>query len=123
MSSTSLQCLCFLAPHIFLAFSSAIYGLALPSGLFVPVIFNWCSLWPPGGRHVDWVAVNFRSWPFAVLGSATLLGRSMRMTVSVCAIVLEAWNCSDPLAPFFVYPCLSFLNIGVSVCTDLNWKS
>jgi H+/Cl- antiporter ClcA len=98
-------------------------ALLYPYGLFVPVVLTGAAY----GRLIVGMLIGSQSTldhgPFAVLGSAALLGGSMRMTVSVCVIVLEAWNCSDPLAPFFVYTRLPFLKIGVSVCTDLNWKS
>lgn len=67
------------------------YGIVAPSGLFVPVIVTGASY----GRLVG-MLVGSRSTLnhglFAVLGSASLLGGSMRMTVSLCVIILELTN-------------------------------
>ncbi|KAG8066458.1 hypothetical protein GUJ93_ZPchr0004g40047 [Zizania palustris] len=67
------------------------YGLALPSGLFVPVILTGAAY----GRLVG-MLIGFQSTLdhglFAVLGSAALLGGSMRMTVSLCVVILELTN-------------------------------
>ncbi|CAN6250378.1 unnamed protein product [Urochloa humidicola] len=81
--------LVFFAASYFLGIFS--YGLALPSGLFVPVILT-------GAAYGRLVGMLFGSQStldhglFAVLGSAALLGGSMRMTVSVCVIILELTN-------------------------------
>ncbi|KAJ1273125.1 hypothetical protein BS78_06G256800 [Paspalum vaginatum] len=67
------------------------YGLALPSGLFVPVILTGAAY----GRLVGMLIGSESTLDhglFAVLGSAALLGGSMRMTVSVCVIILELTN-------------------------------
>ncbi|XAR66856.1 hypothetical protein NMG60_11013215 [Bertholletia excelsa] len=67
------------------------YGIAAPSGLFVPVILTGASY----GRLVGMLIgsrSNLNHGLFAVLGSASLLGGSMRMTVSLCVILLELTN-------------------------------
>ncbi|XP_010241599.2 PREDICTED: putative chloride channel-like protein CLC-g [Nelumbo nucifera] len=67
------------------------YGLAAPSGLFVPVILTGASY----GRFVGLLMgshSNLDHGLFAVLGAASLLGGSMRMTVSLCVILLELTN-------------------------------
>ncbi|KAJ3677245.1 hypothetical protein LUZ60_002969 [Juncus effusus] len=67
------------------------YGIAAPSGLFVPVILT-------GATYGRLVAILFKNYLkldhglFAILGSASLLGGSMRITVSVCVILLELTN-------------------------------
>jgi len=69
------------------------YGLYVPSGLFVPVIlcgaawgrmFGDCvyELFPRG----TWSAPG----TYALIGSAAMLGGVMRMTISLCVIVMEA---------------------------------
>ncbi|KAF6145457.1 hypothetical protein GIB67_032580 [Kingdonia uniflora] len=67
------------------------YGIVVPSGLFVPVIVTGASY----GRFVG-ILMGSRSslnhGLFAVLGSASFLGGSMRMTVSLCVILLEITN-------------------------------
>ncbi|XP_052198806.1 putative chloride channel-like protein CLC-g isoform X3 [Diospyros lotus] len=67
------------------------YGIAVPAGLFVPVILIGASY----GRLVGMLVgshSNLNHGLFAVLGSASLLGGSMRMTVSLCVIILELTN-------------------------------
>lgn len=67
------------------------YGIVLPSGLFVPVIITGATY----GRLVGMLLgsrSNLNHGLFAVLGSASFLGGSMRMTVSLCVILLELTN-------------------------------
>ncbi|KAL8128822.1 LOW QUALITY PROTEIN: hypothetical protein V2J09_017977, partial [Rumex salicifolius] len=81
--------LIFFASCFFLTIIS--YGIVLPSGLFVPVILIGASY----GRYVGMLIGSFTSLNdgiFALLGSASFLGGSMRMTVSICVILLELTN-------------------------------
>ncbi|XP_059635170.1 putative chloride channel-like protein CLC-g [Cornus florida] len=81
--------LIFFATCFFLSILS--YGIVAPAGLFVPVIVTGASY----GRFVGMVIgseSNLNHGLFAVLGSASLLGGSMRMTVSLCVIILELTN-------------------------------
>ncbi|KAI4335664.1 hypothetical protein L6164_014292 [Bauhinia variegata] len=67
------------------------YGIVAPAGLFVPVIVTGASY----GRLVGMLVgkrSNLNHGLYAVLGAASLLGGSMRMTVSVCVIILELTN-------------------------------
>ncbi|WOK94212.1 chloride channel-like protein CLC-g isoform X1 [Canna indica] len=67
------------------------YGIAVPAGLFVPVILTGATY----GRLVGMLTGSHSTLNhglFAVLGSASLLGGSMRMTVSTCIILLELTN-------------------------------
>lgn len=67
------------------------YAIVLPSGLFVPVIVTGASF----GRYVGMLIGSNSSLNhglFAVLGAASFLGGSMRMTVSLCVILLELTN-------------------------------
>lgn len=67
------------------------YGIVAPAGLFVPVIVTGASY----GRFVGMLVgshSNLNHGLFAVLGSASFLGGSMRMTVSLCVIILELTN-------------------------------
>ncbi|KAJ0960341.1 hypothetical protein J5N97_001825 [Dioscorea zingiberensis] len=67
------------------------YGVVAPSGLFVPVILTGATY----GRLVGMLMGSHSTLDhglFAVLGSASLLGGTMRMTVSVCVIILELTN-------------------------------
>ncbi|KAJ0091336.1 hypothetical protein Patl1_13912 [Pistacia atlantica] len=67
------------------------YGIVAPAGLFVPVIVTGASY----GRFVGMLVGHHTSLNhglYAVLGAASLLGGSMRMTVSLCVIILELTN-------------------------------
>ncbi|EEF31629.1 putative chloride channel-like protein CLC-g [Ricinus communis] len=67
------------------------YGIVVPAGLFVPVIVTGASY----GRLVGMLIgsrYGLNHGLYAVLGAASLLGGSMRMTVSLCVIILELTN-------------------------------
>lgn len=67
------------------------YGVAIPSGLFIPVILAGASY----GRLVGTLLSPFTTLDtglFALLGAASFLGGTMRMTVSLCVILLELTN-------------------------------
>ncbi|KAG0464018.1 hypothetical protein HPP92_020087 [Vanilla planifolia] len=80
--------LCFIASY-FLGVIS--YGVVAPAGLFVPVILTGAIY----GRFIGMLMgsrSNLDHGLYAVLGSASFLGGTMRMTVSVCVIILELTN-------------------------------
>lgn len=67
------------------------YGVVAPSGLFVPIILTGATY----GRFVGLLMDSHSTLDhglFAVLGSASFLGGTMRMTVSVCVVILELTN-------------------------------
>lgn len=67
------------------------YGIAIPSGLFIPVILAGSSY----GRLVGRLFAPFSKLDmglFSLLGAASFLGGTMRMTVSLCVILLELTN-------------------------------
>ncbi|CAN6699799.1 unnamed protein product [Malus baccata var. baccata] len=67
------------------------YGVVVPAGLFVPVIVTGASY----GRFVGMLVgkhSNLNHGLYAVLGAASFLGGTMRMTVSLCVIILELTN-------------------------------
>ncbi|KAJ0734415.1 putative CBS domain, chloride channel, voltage gated, chloride channel, core [Helianthus annuus] len=67
------------------------YGIAIPSGLFIPVILAGASY----GRLVGTLLASISNLDvglFALVGSASFLGGTMRMTVSLCVILLELTN-------------------------------
>ncbi|KAK1668701.1 hypothetical protein QYE76_056860 [Lolium multiflorum] len=67
------------------------YGVAVPSGLFIPVILSGATF----GRLLGKVfgsGTGLDTGLFALLGAASFLGGTMRMTVSVCVILLELTN-------------------------------
>ncbi|GFP80459.1 chloride channel protein clc-c [Phtheirospermum japonicum] len=67
------------------------YGIAVPSGLFIPVILAGASYGRLTGRLLGPIS-NLDSGLFALLGAASFLGGTMRMTVSLCVILLELTN-------------------------------
>ncbi|KAI3707806.1 hypothetical protein L2E82_36650 [Cichorium intybus] len=67
------------------------YGIAIPSGLFIPVILAGASYGRIVGRILSPIA-NLDVGLFALLGAASFLGGTMRMTVSLCVILLELTN-------------------------------
>lgn len=67
------------------------YGIVAPVGLIMPIILTGASY----GRFIGMLFgsnLNLDHGLFAVLGSASLLGGSMRRTVSLCVIILELTN-------------------------------
>ncbi|KAK2977902.1 hypothetical protein RJ640_022693 [Escallonia rubra] len=67
------------------------YGIAIPSGLFIPVILAGACY----GRLVGRLFASISELDmglFALLGAASFLGGTMRMTVSLCVILLELTN-------------------------------
>jgi chloride channel 7 len=67
------------------------YGIAIPSGLFIPVILAGASYGRLVGRLFRSIS-NLDTGLFALLGAASFLGGTMRMTVSLCVILLELTN-------------------------------
>lgn len=67
------------------------FGIAVPSGLFLPIILM-------GSAYGRLLGISMRSYSkidqglYAVLGAASLMAGSMRMTVSLCVIFLELTN-------------------------------
>ncbi|CAN1807682.1 Chloride channel protein CLC-d [Linum perenne] len=70
------------------------FGTAVPAGQFVPGILIGSTY----GRLVGMFVVNFykklniEEGTYALLGAASFLGGSMRMTVSLCVIMVEITN-------------------------------
>ncbi|EEC71893.1 hypothetical protein OsI_04638 [Oryza sativa Indica Group] len=67
------------------------YGVAVPSGLFIPVILSGASFGRLLGKLLG-ALTGLDTGLFALLGAASFLGGTMRMTVSVCVILLELTN-------------------------------
>ncbi|XP_065871004.1 chloride channel protein CLC-c-like [Euphorbia lathyris] len=67
------------------------YGIAVPAGLFIPVILAGASYGRLVGNLLDRFS-NLDMGLFALLGAASFLGGTMRMTVSLCVILLELTN-------------------------------
>lgn len=67
------------------------FGIAVPSGLFLPIILMGAAY----GRLLGLIMVPYTKIDqglYAVLGAASLMAGSMRMTVSLCVIFLELTN-------------------------------
>ncbi|XP_057977478.1 chloride channel protein CLC-c isoform X2 [Malania oleifera] len=67
------------------------YGIAIPSGLFIPVILAGASYGRLLGKLLGPLS-DLDKGLFAILGAASFLGGTMRMTVSLCVILLELTN-------------------------------
>ena len=67
------------------------YGIAIPSGLFIPVILAGATYGRLLGHLFDPIS-DLHNGLFALLGAASFLGGTMRMTVSICVILLELTN-------------------------------
>ncbi|KAK8717207.1 hypothetical protein V6N13_044483 [Hibiscus sabdariffa] len=67
------------------------YGIAIPSGLFIPVILAGSCYGRLIGRLFEPVS-KLDVGLFSLLGAASFLGGTMRMTVSLCVILLELTN-------------------------------
>ncbi|GAQ87178.1 chloride channel protein [Klebsormidium nitens] len=89
------------SPHTLLAFlvifytlSVVTFGIAVPAGQFVPGIMVGATY----GRLVGMLVVHVSTredideGTYALLGAASFLGGSMRMTVSLCVIMAEITN-------------------------------
>ncbi|KAG6420135.1 hypothetical protein SASPL_116654 [Salvia splendens] len=79
---------------MFYSLAVVTFGTAVPAGQFVPGIMIGSTY----GRLVGMFAVNFyqklniEEGTYALLGAASFLGGSMRMTVSLCVIMVEISN-------------------------------
>ncbi|KAE8666001.1 Chloride channel protein CLC-c [Hibiscus syriacus] len=67
------------------------YGIAIPSGLFIPVILAGAGYGRFVGRLFEPIT-KLDVGLFGLLGAASFLGGTMRMTVSLCVILLELTN-------------------------------
>ncbi|GAB4849161.1 hypothetical protein Ancab_003971 [Ancistrocladus abbreviatus] len=90
------------------------YGIAIPSGLFIPVILAGASYGRLVGTFLGSLC-DLDAGLFALLGAASFLGGTMRMTVSLCVILLELTN--DLLMLPFV---MLVLLISKSVADNFN---
>jgi chloride channel 7 len=70
------------------------YGIAVPSGLFVPAILCGATYGRIMGMamRIVYGPSSMDEGIYALLGAASFLGGSMRMTVSLCIILLELTN-------------------------------
>ncbi|XP_052777158.1 uncharacterized protein LOC128214629 [Mya arenaria] len=69
------------------------YGLAIPSGLFIPSLLIWAALGRLFGQCLQILfphAVWLDSGKYALIGAAAQLGGIVRMTISLTVIIIEA---------------------------------
>jgi len=82
----------FFIPYISLA--TIVYGIAVPSGLFVPSLLSGAALGRLCGHllhKLDHTSGTFAdSGTYALMGAAAVLGGMARMTISLTVILLEA---------------------------------
>lgn len=85
--------LIYMAQSYFLALIT--YGTPVPSGLFLPVMITGATYGRMAGmimRSLNSGLSELDEGLYAVLGAASFLGGAMRMTVSICVILLELTN-------------------------------
>lgn len=84
----------FFLPYISLA--SLVYGIAVPSGLFVPSLLSGAAFGRLCGHllhKLDHTSGTFAdSGTYALMGAAAVLGGMARMTISLTVILLEVRN-------------------------------
>ncbi|KAK3136509.1 hypothetical protein QOZ80_5BG0437280 [Eleusine coracana subsp. coracana] len=80
----------FLAIYIVLGLFT--FGIAVPSGLFLPIILMGSAYGRITALLLSKFARGIDHGLYAVLGAAALMSGSMRMTVSLCVIFLELTN-------------------------------
>ena len=70
------------------------YGISVPSGLFVPSILCGAAYGRLVGMLMTSITGNIeiKEGTYALLGAASFIGGAMRMTVSMCVILLELTN-------------------------------
>jgi len=82
---------------VFYLLAIVTYGISVPSGLFIPCIICGSSY----GRLVGMFMVKYyhpsydigiEEGTYALLGAASFLGGTMRMTISLCVILIELSN-------------------------------
>lgn len=94
----------FFIPYITLA--SLVYGIAVPSGLFVPSLLAGASFGRLFGHllhKLDHTSGTFAdSGTYALMGAAAVLGGMARMTISLTVILLEATGNMQYVLPLMV---------------------
>uniref|UniRef100_A0A6V2KMR1 Chloride channel protein n=1 Tax=Ditylum brightwellii TaxID=49249 RepID=A0A6V2KMR1_9STRA len=82
----------FFVPYVFMA--TIVYGIAIPSGLFVPSLLSGAAFGRLCGHllhKLDHTSGTFAdSGTYALMGAAAVLGGMARMTISLTVILLEA---------------------------------
>merc|ERR1739838_722489 len=79
------------------------YGIAVPSGLFVPCILMGCAYGRMLGEAMrDHLSDTVNPGVYALIGAASMLGGVTRMTISLTVILLETTNDIQYLLPIMI---------------------
>ncbi|KAG9396871.1 Chloride channel, voltage gated [Carpediemonas membranifera] len=82
----------FLFAVVYYCLAIVTYGVAVPSGLFVPCLLSGAAFGRIYGRLISLVFPGIDTGNFALIGAASMLGGVARMTISLTIILLEATN-------------------------------
>lgn len=79
---------------VYISLACLTYGIAVPSGLFVPAILSGCALGRLLGLALKLALPSYHIDPgvFALMGGAAVLGGIARMTISLTVIIIESTN-------------------------------
>ena len=90
----------------FISFFLAVitYGIAVPSGLFVPCIVMGCAYGRLFGQGMQYMFPDQNIHPktYGIIGATASLGGVARMTISLTAIVLETTDASSMIIPIMM---------------------
>lgn len=78
------------------------YGIAVPSGLFVPAILIGCSYGRIFGELMRKLDDKVYPGTYALIGATSMLGGVTRMTISMTVIILETTNNIQYLLPIMI---------------------
>lgn len=94
----------FFVPYIIMA--TVVYGIAVPSGLFVPALLSGAAFGRLCGHllhKLDHTSGTFAdSGTYALMGAAAVLGGMARMTISLTVILLEATGDMQYVLPLMI---------------------
>ena len=79
---------------VYFTVTCCVYGISVPAGLFIPSMMSGAAIGRMFGEFVSQIAGEENTDPglFALCGAAAMLGGVTRMTISLCAIMLELTN-------------------------------
>ena len=89
---------------VYISLAVIVYGIAIPSGLFVPSLLSGATL----GRYLGNLAVRIVGVPlafsntYALVGAAAVLGGMARMTISLTVILLECTGNEQYVLPLML---------------------
>ena len=79
------------------------YGMAVPSGLFVPCILVGAAMGRTVGQLLaSWGWTSAKAGTYALVGAASMLGGVTRMTISLTIILVETTNDIQYLLPIMM---------------------